>query len=348
MHSDGLPRIGLGCYPLGGGYGNVAEADAEATVAAALECGWTLLDTAEAYLDSETRLGRILKSKRDGVFLATKAFPCEPYTEKNLVSAAEASLRRLQTDRIDLYQLHGPEDWIRHYATPFDEIAGALSRLVDDGKILRAGVCNFRVSDLEELNRHVQLFSLQDLYGVLDPGTEEDLPNLPSVAKKLRYAAEHRLHFLAYSPLARGLLTEHPAVTRVFPADDERHYLPRYQPGVYEHYVALAKRLADWARQHDRTLPELAIAWCLHNPAVTTVLVGAKSPEQVLRLSNAATWKLSEDDLRFVDKAVAELPQVAKDALVTVWDHFSEEAVDAMSGRRRLVPTLSSAMNGER
>ncbi len=106
--SDRLSRIGLGCYALGGGYGNVTEPDAEATVDAAIACGWTLVDTAESYLDSENRLGRILKSRRDDVFLATKVFPCEPYNENNIVTAAEASLRRLQTDRIDLYQLHGP------------------------------------------------------------------------------------------------------------------------------------------------------------------------------------------------------------------------------------------------
>ena len=208
--ADLLSRIGLGCYALGGGYGNVTEPDAEATVDAAIACGWTLVDTAESYLDSEYRLGRILKSRRDDVFLATKVFPCEPYNEHNIVTAAEASLRRLQTDRIDLYQLHGPEDWVRPYATPLDEVAGALNRLVHEGKILRVGACNFPVAVLEELSKHVRLFSLQDLYGPLDPGADQDLPNIPSVTKKLQFAADHGIAFLAYSPLARGLLRRGP------------------------------------------------------------------------------------------------------------------------------------------
>ncbi|HXW34622.1 MAG TPA: aldo/keto reductase [Acidimicrobiales bacterium] len=333
--TDRLSRIGLGCYALGGGYGNVTEADAGATVDAAIACGWTLVDTAESYLDSEYRLGRILKSRREDVFLATKVFPCEPYTEDNIVTAAEASLRRLQTDRIDLYQLHGPEDWIRPYATPLDEVAGALNRLVDEGKILRVGACNFPVQDLEELNKHVRLFSLQDLYGPLDPGAEYDLPNIPSVTRKLQFAADHGIAFLAYSPLARGLLSANPHTKRSFPREDERHYLPRYQAGVYEHFAALAQQLADWAGQRGRSLPELAIAWCLHNPTVTSVLVGAKSPEQVRQLANAESWTLSDDDVAFVDAAVSTLPDVAKEALVTIWDHFPEAAVDAMSARRR-------------
>ena len=151
-----------------------------------------------------TGWGGSLKSRRDDVFLATKVFPCEPYNENNIVTAAEASLRRLQTDRIDLYQLHGPEGWIRPYATPLDEVAGALDRLVDAGKILRVGASNFPVPDLEELSKHVRVFSLQDLYGPLDPGTEHDMPNIPSVTKKLQFAANHGIAFLAYSPLARG------------------------------------------------------------------------------------------------------------------------------------------------
>jgi aryl-alcohol dehydrogenase-like predicted oxidoreductase len=333
--ADLLSRIGLGCYALGGGYGNVTEPDAEATVDAAIACGWTLVDTAESYLDSEYRLGRILKSRRDDVFLATKVFPCEPYNEHNIVTAAEASLRRLQTDRIDLYQLHGPEDWVRPYATPLDEVAGALNRLVDEGKILRVGACNFPVAVLEELSKRVRLFSLQDLYGPLDPGADQDLPNIPSVTKKLQFAADHGIAFLAYSPLARGLLSADPPARRTFAPEDERHYLPRYQPGVYEHFAALAERLANWAGQRGRTLPELAIAWCLHNPTVTSVLVGAKSPGQIRQLANAESWVLSEDDVAFVDTAVATLPDAAKAALVTVWDHFPEAAVDAMAARRR-------------
>lgn len=197
------------------------------------------------------------------------------------------------------------------------------------------GACNFPVADLEELSKHVQLFSLQDLYGPLDPGAEQDLPNIPSVTKKLQFAADHGIAFLAYSPLARGLLSTNPPTRRTFPPEDERHYLPRYQPGVYEHFAALAERLAKWAGQRGRTLPELAIAWCLHNPTVTSVLVGAKSPGQVRQLANAESWVLSEEDVGFVDAAVATLPDAAKAALVTIWDHFPDAAVDAMAARRR-------------
>ena len=154
------------------------------------------------------------------MFLATKVFPCEPYNERNIVTAAEASLRRLQTDRIDLYQLHGPEDWVRPYATPLDEVAGALNRLVDEGKILRVGACNFPVAVLEELSNHVHLFSLQDLYGPLDPGADQDLPNIPSVTKKLQFAADHEIRFLPIALLPEDLLSADPPTRRTFPPED--------------------------------------------------------------------------------------------------------------------------------
>jgi aryl-alcohol dehydrogenase-like predicted oxidoreductase len=121
-----MSRLALGCYPLGGGYGAVPDDQARATVDAALDCGWTFLDTAEVYLASEERLGRILEGRRDRVFLATKAYPCESYSHDHLAAALEGSLRRLRTDRVDLYQLHGPEDWVAPYGpTPLEEVAEA-------------------------------------------------------------------------------------------------------------------------------------------------------------------------------------------------------------------------------
>src|SRR5579862_3759237 len=99
---DRLSRIGLGLYPFGGGYGAVEATDAARMLDAALDRGWTLLDTAEAYLESEALLGRLLRERRERVFLATKAFPCEPYTPAALRAAVDASLRRLQTDHVDL------------------------------------------------------------------------------------------------------------------------------------------------------------------------------------------------------------------------------------------------------
>jgi len=347
--AERMSRIGLGCYPLGGGYGRVSQEQAEATVTAAIECGWTFLDTAETYLNSEERLGKILKGKREKVFLATKAFPCEPYTPFNLRSALEASLRRLQTDHVDLYQLHGPENWVLPDAsTPMEEVATGLAALRDEGKLTHVGLCNFDVRQVAELDSLLGVFSLQDLYSVIDPGVDEDLPNQPSISKKLEYTKQHDVRFIAYSPLARGLLSDDISATRTFPEDDERHYFQRYQPGTYEHFVTLATTLSVWAKERGHTLRQLAVAWCLHNPAVSSVLVGAKAPEQVHQIAGAERWILTNEDMSLIAQVVDALPEHAKAALVTTFDHFSSHDLNQrLCARRHSAPGPSELAWGE-
>jgi aryl-alcohol dehydrogenase-like predicted oxidoreductase len=333
---DRMSRLGLGGYPLGGGYGTVGEDQAGATVETALELGITFIDTAEAYLDSEEKLGSILKGRRDQVFLATKAFPSEPYTFENLQAALEGSLRRLQTDRIDLYQLHGPEDWLgpQERPTPVDELADALSRLRQSGKALHIGVCNLPVPVMDDIASRTTIFSTQNLYSLIDRGDEPDFLHLAVETEIIPYAAANGLAFIAYSPLSRGLLVGGQDPGRRFTPDDERHYLPRYQPGVFEQYVALAERLHRWAADHGRTLTELAIAWTLQNPAVTSTLVGAKTPDQVRAFSRAADWKLDPGELAEIDALVEALPAEAKAAKMVVWDHFDPSVVEKLRLRR--------------
>lgn len=203
-----MSRLAFGAYPLGGGYGTFDEAQAREAVHTAIDSGLTMIDTAETYLDSEERLGRILKGRRDGVFLATKFFPCEPYSSENLEAALDGSLRRLQTDRLDLYQIHGPEDWLGPLArpTPVDELAESLTRLRVSGKALRIGVCNLPMAQVDELASRTEIFSTQNLYSIIDRGDEPDFLHIAVESEVIPYAATHGIAFLAYSPLSRGLL----------------------------------------------------------------------------------------------------------------------------------------------
>jgi aryl-alcohol dehydrogenase-like predicted oxidoreductase len=328
--------IALGGYPLGGGYGDVSEDDARRTVDAALDLGWTFVDTAESYLQSEVRLGRILDGRRDRVFLATKVFPCETFTAANLHRAIRASLRRLKTDRLDLYQVHGPEDWVvRWRETPWDEIGAALADLVRSGLTLRIGVCNLTVPQMAALSAHVPIFSTQNLYSLIDRGDQPDELHLPVEAETLPYAIAHDMAFLAYSPLSRGLLSDNLDPGRTFGKDDERYFLPRYQPDVYPLYVELAHRLQAWAAAYGHSLTQLAVAWALSKSGVSSVLVGAKTPGQVMALGAADGWRLTPAQTAEVEGIVAGLPAVAKRARMVVWDHFPPEVLASMAQRRR-------------
>jgi len=329
-------RLGLGCYPLGGGYGSVDDDAARRTVDAALDAGWNFLDTAETYLASEERLGAILEGRRDRVFLATKAFPSEPYTYANLSVAVDSSLRRLRTDRIDLYQLHGPQDWVTAFegSPSYAEIADALLRLKQDGKVLEVGVCNLPPDVLQAVHATAGLFSTQNLYSMLDRGAEDDPLHLPVERRIIPFAREHGLRFIAFSPLSRGLLADDLDPLRTFGPDDERHFLPRYRAGTYEHYVALSQRLQAWAEDHGRTLVQLAVAWTLARPGVTNTLIGAKRPEQVQAVVGADSWHLSMSDLTELDGIVASLPAEAAAARMIVWDHFPAEALAGLRRRR--------------
>jgi aryl-alcohol dehydrogenase-like predicted oxidoreductase len=144
----GMTRIGLGTYPMSGGYGRMDGAQLRATVDAAADHGVTHIDTAESY-GVEEHLGPLLRGRRDGFFLATRVFPARPYTFAHLRSALEGSLRRLGTDHVDLFQLHGMENAVIGLpCTDPAELGSSLAQLLATGLTRRVGVCNYSAADL--------------------------------------------------------------------------------------------------------------------------------------------------------------------------------------------------------
>ena len=200
--------------------------------------------------------------------------------------------------------------------------------------MLNVGVCNLPVPTLRALSGETSLFSTQNLYSLIDRGDDPDDLHLPVEQEIIPFARSHGIAFFAYSPLSRGLLADNLTAARTFPPDDERFYLPRYRPGVYEEYVGLAQRLAVWARERGRTVAQTAVAWTLSRPGVTSTLVGAKRPAHVEALAGAADWRLTAEELAELDAFVRGLSPTAKAAKMVVWDHFGEESLEWLRRRR--------------
>lgn len=283
-----VPVICFGAWPLGGGMGRVDES--VAIVQRAVDLGITFIDTAEAYRSSEDLLGRALQGRRDGVFLATKVRGSD-LSRAHIMEAIEHSLRALRTDHVDLYQAHWWDE--RH---PIEEAMRALDDLVRDGKVRYVGVSNFTVPQLERALAVRPIASLQPRYSLLAREAEQEV---------LPFCREHGIGVIVHSPLAKGLLTGKYGPGTTFPADDERSQLPDFRGETYRLHLAVAARLQAFAQARGHSLVELAIAWTLANPAVTSCIVGAKRPDQLDEHVRAAAWRLGPEELAEVDRLLA-------------------------------------------
>ncbi len=287
LGADGpeVPVICLGAWPLGGGMGAVPDEQAIATVHAALDAGVTFIDTAEGYRTSERVLGEALKGRRDQAFVATKL--SGDHSAEHMASAIENSLRALRTDHVDLYQLHGPQP-----DRPIEETMGGLLQLRDEGKIRYIGVSNFSGEQHVEALRYGPVHSSQPRYNMLFRAAEESV--LPTCLEK-------GVGVIVHSPLAKAMLTGKYRPGHTFPADDERNGHAVFQPEGFEAAQPYVDRLSAWAADQGRNITQLAIAWTLAHPAVTSSIVGAKTPEQVVENAAAAEWRLTDSELAEVN-----------------------------------------------
>ena len=255
-----VPVICFGALPIGGAMGTVPEGDAIATVQAAVDAGMTFIDTAESYGTSEALIGRALDGRRDEVFLATKL--SGDHTPEHMARAIENSLRALRTDYVDLYQLHSPRA-----DPPIDETMERLLRLRDAGKIRYIGVSNFSAEQIREAVKHAPIQSSQPVYNMLIRGAEES---------RLPCCLEHGIGVIPHSVLAKGLLTGRYRPGHRFPSDDERHGRESYTGETFKKALEVADRLGAWASDHGRDLVQLAIAWTLAHPSVTSSIVAPR------------------------------------------------------------------------
>ncbi len=297
-----VSAIGLGCNNFGGRIGLEAS---RAVVHAALDAGITLFDTADAYGDrggSETALGGILGPRRKDIVLASKfALPMDDAetlkgaSRRYIVSAVEASLRRLRTDWIDLYQQHRPDP-----LTPIEETLRALEDLTRAGKIRYAGCSNlpaWQVVEAAWTARHLGMpgfVSCQDELSLLARGNEAEL--MPA----MRACG---LGLLPYFPLASGLLTGKYRRNQPMPEGARltgtQRLADRY---LTDANWTAAERLADFAEARGHTLLELAFSWLLAQAPVSSVIAGATKPDQVSANVAAGGWALTVDDVAEIDR----------------------------------------------
>jgi aryl-alcohol dehydrogenase-like predicted oxidoreductase len=299
-----ITPIGIGAWAMGGGgwafaWGPQDDDESVAAIHAALDAGINWIDTAAVYGlgHSEEVVARALKGRARKPFVFTK---CERvWNERREIGRSlkadsirrelEASLRRLQLDVIDLYQIHWPEP-----EEDIEEGWTAMAQLQREGKVRWIGVSNFNVDHLRRAQAIAPITSLQPPYSMLAREIEETV---------LPYAQANGIGVIVYSPMKSGLLSG--AMTRervaAMPADDWRRRTPHFQEPRLTRNLELAELLRAIGQRHGRTPGEVAIAWALRHPAVTAAIVGMRSAKQVEGVIGAAEFRLSAEEVQEIE-----------------------------------------------
>jgi aryl-alcohol dehydrogenase-like predicted oxidoreductase len=299
-----LTPIGIGAWAMGGGgwafaWGPQDDDDSIAAIHAALDAGVNWIDTAAVYGlgHSEEVVARALAGRSKRPYVFTK---CErTWNEQGQISGSlkaasirrecEDSLRRLRLDAIDLYQIHWPEP-----AADVEEGWTTLAKLKEEGKIRWIGVSNFDAAQLERCRKIAPVTSLQPPYSAISPEVQ---------AEALPYCLRHGIGAIAYSPMKSGLLTGTMTKERVaaFPPDDFRRKAPAFLEPRLSRNLDLADLMKRIGAGHGRTAGEVAIAWVLHNPAITAAIVGMRSAAQAKGVIGALDFRLSPEEIAQIE-----------------------------------------------
>ncbi|GGA77018.1 oxidoreductase [Edaphobacter acidisoli] len=290
-----LTRIGLGTWAIGGGdtpfsWGAQDDSDSIAAIHRALDLGVNWIDTAPVYGlgHSEEIVGRALKGTSHKPYVFTKC--AMVWNEKREIAndmtqirrEIDESLRRLQVDAIDLYQIHWPKP-----DEQIEEAWGVLADLKRAGKVRWIGVSNFNVAQMERAMKIAPITSLQPPYSMINRTVEAEI---------LPFCRKQGIGVINYSPMHSGLLTGAMTKERVagFPQDDFRRRAKNYQEPHLSRNLGIAEFLKGIAARHGVPVGVIAIAWTLHNPAVTAAIVGGRSAKQVEGVAPALEFKISD------------------------------------------------------
>lgn len=302
-----LTEIGFGAWAIGGhwefGWGTVNDRDSIAAIQFAIDNGIGWIDTAAIYGlgHSEDVVGKALEGKRDKIFLATKCGMIWDdqrrvkinASSKSIKNEIDNSLKRLNTDHVDLYQIHWPDP-----ETDVEESWEALVRIKEEGKARYIGVCNYDVPLLSRCMKIFPVQSLQPPYSILRRQVENEI---------LPYCAQQKIGVVAYSPMQAGILSGKFDMSKLA-NDDWRRSNKFYQEPRLSAYLVFVEKLRPIAAKYNKTVGQIAIAWVLGNSAITSAIVGARFSSQVKENIASSGFVLTKIDQ---DKIAEELNKIA-------------------------------------
>jgi len=299
-------RIALGTWAMGGWmWGGSEDKESIRTIHAALDQGVNLIDTAPiyGYGRSEEIVGEALRQygRRESVIVATKVGLDwtngkveRNSTRQRILHEFEDSLRRLQTDYIDVYQVHWPDPLV-----PIEETAATLRELYDQGKIRAIGVSNYSPAEMARFSAVAPLHTIQPPYNLFEREIEDNV---------LPFALGRRITTLTYGALCRGLLSGAMRLDRQFANGDMRKTAdPKFQPSHFAEYLNAAAKLDAFAREnYGKRAIHLAVRWLLDQPGVGVALWGARHPEQLVPIREVIGWSLGKSDFAAIDAILRE------------------------------------------
>lgn len=286
------------------------QKDADRLTSLAIDNGINFFDTADVYSDgiSEIMLGRALGAKRKDVIVATKGegkmwngLDGEGHSRKHLIKACEDSLMRLNTDYIDLYQVHSFD-----FTTPLEEMMSALDSLVKDGKVRHIGISNFfawqvmKLQSIAEINKWQKIVSLQAYYSLL--GRDLEYEQVP-------VCLDQEIRIIVWSPLHGGILSGKYLNKNNWPSDTRIKGPGQHLPYDIKKGEKILAEILAVSERRKISMSQVSLNYTLQKPGITSVIVGARNDQQLLENIKTADWELNEEEMKTLDK-VSELPEI--------------------------------------
>ena len=308
-----ITALGMGCWPIAGISSiDVNEADSLATLRAAFDAGINFFDTAYNYGfdgQSEKMIARELGSHRNEIIIASKGGlhwiegkQARCGRPETLFRECDESLQRLKTDHIDLYYLHVPDPNV-----PIAESAGAISRLIEQGKVRSAGLSNANVEQLEEFHRTCPLTAYQPHFNMLQREIEDS---------QLPWCVTNGVSVVVYWPLMKGMLAGHLPRGHVFDPKDGRHKYPMFNGDEWQKNQDFLDVLRAMSIEIGRPVSQIVLNWTIQRAGITAALCGAKRPRQIQENAETMNWSLSDEKIRRIDQAIAKRGPIVSRAAV--------------------------------